>query len=82
MSPNTFAGKSAPQAITETTVNGARALWLEGEHRLILAAAGNLQPVNLTVEGNVLIWDTGDLTYRLEGVFALEEMVRIAESLE
>jgi hypothetical protein len=34
------------------------------------------------IEGNVLIWTEGDLTYRIETDLSLEEAIRIAESLQ
>jgi hypothetical protein len=33
------------------------------------------------VDGHVLIWADGDITYRLETNLLLEEAIRIAESL-
>jgi len=33
------------------------------------------------VEGNVLLWTEGEITYRLETDQRMEEAVRIAESL-
>jgi hypothetical protein len=38
--------------------------------------------VPLVVEGNILIWEQGGITYRLETNLPLEEAVKIAESLE
>jgi hypothetical protein len=72
-----YAGKY-PATMHETAVNGHRAVWLEGGHLLHLA--GMVQ-APLVVEGNVLVWSAGDLTYRLESALSLVEAVRIAESL-
>jgi hypothetical protein len=33
------------------------------------------------IEGHVLIWTEGEITYRLETDMPLEEAVRVAESL-
>ena len=35
----------------------------------------------LLVEGHALVWEEGDITYRLETSLSLDEAVKIAESL-
>ena len=72
-------GSKLVEQVAETTVNGRRALWLEGPH-LFQLANGSLQPWHF-VPGPVLLWTEGQITYRLEGAPSLEEAVRIAESL-
>jgi hypothetical protein len=68
--------------VTETTVNGERAVWTEGVHLLVLrAAGGEMEFLQFFVNGNVLIWTVGEVTYRLEGTFTLEEAVALGESL-
>jgi len=42
---------------------------------------GDLEFTRL-IEGHVLIWTMGDVTYRLETELSLEEAIKIAESLE
>lgn len=74
-----FGYKTARQ-VAETTVNGRRAVWIEGPH-MFQRADGSLQPWQF-VPGPVLLWTEGAVTYRLEGAASLEEAVRIAESLE
>ena len=81
LGPGASAGKGAPNFVLETEVSGARAIWLEGDHFLILETGEGVQPVVLMVKANVLIWDDQELTFRLEGDFKLEEMIRIAESI-
>jgi hypothetical protein len=66
--------------IEETTVNGRRAIWFEGGHLLQLVDGRSSQ--QLFVEGNVLLWTDGDVTYRLESHLSLAEALAIAESLE
>jgi hypothetical protein len=75
-----FVAKIQPRILETTQVGGAQALWTEGPYYLYVENLG-LQPRRL-VEGNVLIWEDGDLTYRLESALPLEQAVRIAESLE
>lgn len=74
-----FASKFTEQ-VAETTVNGRRAVWIEGPHMFQLTG-GSFQPWQF-VPGPVLLWTEGAVTYRLEGAASLEEAVRIAESLE
>jgi len=80
MGPGAFGEKFAPAVIAETNVNGKPAIWTEGPHTLNLG--GMYQQVPLVVQGNVLIWEEGEVTYRLETDLPLEEAVRIAGSLE
>jgi hypothetical protein len=72
--------KFEPQVIEETSVNGRRAVWTEGPYPLILTDS-NLELTRL-VDGHVLVWTDGDITYRLETGLPLEEAIRIAESLQ
>ena len=72
--------KIEPTFIGETTVNGQRAIWTIGPYPLKYSD-GNIDFVRL-IDGHVLIWTEGDVTYRLETDLSLEEAVRVAESLE
>ena len=79
--PLSFAGeKSPPRLIEQTEVNGNPAVWAVGPYVLRLTN-GDLDLRRL-VNGNVLIWQEGEITYRLESSLPLEEAVRVAESLE
>jgi hypothetical protein len=71
--------KMNPALIQETTVNGQRAIWAEGPYPLRFSN-GNLDFVRL-IDGHVLIWTEGGVTYRLETELDLEEAIKIAESL-
>ena len=72
--------KFAPVAIQETKVNGQQAIWAVGPYPLFMKD-GQLQ-VERLINGHVLIWADGDLTYRLETDLSLDEAVKIAESLQ
>jgi len=72
--------KVNPTLIQETTVNGQRAIWAVGPYPLRFSN-GNLDFVRL-IDGHVLIWAEGEITYRLETDLSLEEAVKVAESLE
>lgn len=71
--------KLNPTVLTETTVSGSTALWTEGPYLLELVGRGPIRA--RLVEGRVLIWAEGDVTYRLESGLSLEEARRVAESL-
>jgi hypothetical protein len=71
--------KMDPALVQETTVNGRRAVWAVGPYPLRFSD-GNLDFVRM-IDGRVLIWTQGELTYRLETDLSLEEAIRIAESL-
>ncbi len=72
--------KFGPVEIQETEVNGQHAIWAVGPYPLIMSD-GRLQ-VERLINGHVLIWADGDLTYRLETGFSLEEAIKVAESLQ
>lgn len=71
--------KFHPTIIKETEVNGRPAVWAVGSYPLMLRN-GDMEFTRL-VDGHVLIWVDGDITYRLETDLPLEEAIRIAESL-
>jgi hypothetical protein len=72
--------KMNPALVQETTVNGQRAIWAIGPYPLRLYN-GDLEFMRL-IDGHVLIWADGEITYRLETDLSLEEAIKIAESLE
>jgi hypothetical protein len=65
--------------IEETTVNDRHAIWFEGGHLLQLVDGRSAE--HLFVDGNVLLWADGEVTYRLESQLSLAEVLAIAESL-
>lgn len=74
-----YAAKGAEQ-IEQTKVNGNQAFWINGPHIFFLQ--NNTLEEWLFVEGSVLLWWDGAVTYRLEGAGSLAEALRIAESLQ
>jgi Domain of unknown function (DUF4367) len=72
--------KTQPQVIDVTRVHGGRAIWVIGPYPLRLYN-GELEFTRL-IMGHVLIWEQGDITYRLETDLSMEEAVKIAESLQ
>lgn len=65
--------------IEETVVDGRWALWIDGPH-LLQSSDGNPELRRL-VQGHVLLWQQGDVTYRLETDLPLAEAKKVAESL-
>lgn len=63
-----------------TAVNGNQAFWLVGPHYFRLRDSSAEEW--LFVDGSVLLWWDGDVTYRLEGAESLQDALRIAESLQ
>ena len=72
--------KMNPAVVQETTVNGNRAVWAVGPYP-VRFSNGDMDFVRL-IDGHVLIWTEGEVTYRLETELTVEEAVRVAESLE
>lgn len=82
LGPGTFAEKGNPGRIEETNVNGQRAIWAEGPYVLQFRRGSRVDyDLRRLVEGRVLIWVEGEITYRLETDLSLQEAVRVAESL-
>jgi hypothetical protein len=79
LGPGAIIDKVKPRVIQETTVRGQRALWTEGPY-LIQQRDGDYS-IRRLIDGHVLIWQEGEITYRLETGAPLDEAVKIAESL-
>jgi hypothetical protein len=80
-----YAGKIAGQAtrVERLTVDGHRALWLEGAPHFFFYRSPN-QPFReerLRIAQNVLLLEDGRLLVRLEGAFGRERAVELARSL-
>jgi hypothetical protein len=60
--------------IDRVTVNGGRGLWIEGGHGLAyLDANGEEVQDQFRLAGNVLLWEQGDLTVRIESALTKAE---------
>jgi hypothetical protein len=68
-----------PRTVEMTQVNKQPAVWAEGPYILNMKNGG-AENYRL-IDGYVLIWEEGGLTYRLETDLSMEEAIRIAESL-
>lgn len=60
----------------EVFVDDANALWIEGAEHVVVRGPER------RIAGNVLIWERGAITYRLEGVAELDQAIAIARNLE
>jgi hypothetical protein len=60
-------------------VGNIEALWTTGVHALDLLTDDG--PISVRVDGNVLLWRDGDLTFRLETALAKRRAEAIAESI-
>ncbi len=65
--------------LREVRVNGARAFWIDAPHELTLLTADG--PKTYSVRGNVLIWQQGAVTYRLETALGQQAAIALAESV-
>lgn len=71
-----------PDQVREVRVAGAYGLWIEGPHTISWRdRAGNMIADTVRLSGNVLLWERGSVTYRLESALSLREALRIAESV-
>lgn len=67
--------------ISVVRIAGVEALWIGGVHTLMIApSAPGGTPVSHQ-SANVLAWNVGGVTYRLEADLPIETMIAIAESL-
>lgn len=72
--------KMEPTMLDETRVNSIYAIWAVGPYPLRYKN-GDLDFTRM-INGHVLIWQDGDITYRLETDLSMEEAIKIAESLQ
>jgi hypothetical protein len=72
-----FAGPGT--RVEEVTVDGGRGIWLEGAHAVVFRdASGIVRQDELRLAGNVLLWERGDVTLRLEGDLSRDEALDLA----
>jgi hypothetical protein len=76
--------RSLEKVVSETTVNGNPARWVEGPTAAYVDAGGGGEMLDkraFIMDGRTLVWEENGITYRLEAAVPVEEAVRIAESL-
>jgi hypothetical protein len=69
--------------IQTQTVNGHEGFWIAGAPHELIYVEPNGDAVDdaIRIVGNVLAWNDGDLTFRIEGAHDLASALRIAESI-
>jgi hypothetical protein len=69
--------------IESVTVNGEQGFWIAGAPHieLLFDLNGEIVPDSLRLAGNVLVWERGDLTLRIESALSKEQAIAIAESV-
>jgi len=81
-----FVGKTVPPGTTVVPVeiNGDQGVWLAGRPHFLyyFSEQGTLLRDTIRLAGNVLAWDHGNVTLRLEGHISEEQAVEIARSME
>ncbi len=80
LGPGAFIWKMQPPTIAETTVHGQEAFWTTGPYYVQTDGSGSWANRRL-VDGHVLIWTDGDVTYRLESDLTLAQAIQVAESI-
>lgn len=73
--------EDASGGLRAVTVGGEGGLWVTGDHVITLASADGGSPMELQVTGNVLLWQRGDLTLRLETALGLPAALEVAASV-
>jgi hypothetical protein len=68
-------------AIRPVNVEGRGGLWVTGAHTITLTPLDGRGSVTLRVTGNVLLWQRGDVTLRLETTLGLPAALRVARSI-
>jgi hypothetical protein len=73
----------AGTSVDGVRVDGAPGYWISGRPHFVLVvdSQGNIVEDDVRLAGNVLLWERGDVTLRLEAAVTKEEAVRIAESV-
>ena len=78
-----FKKVSPDTKIEAVTVDGQPGYWLEGAHFFsYLDRQGDMQSEQVRLAGNVLLWERGTRTLRLEADISKQEALRIAASVD
>lgn len=69
--------------LTPVTVNGSPGYWIHGDphYFFYIGPDGKAVDDSHRVVGDVLLWSTGDVTYRLESGLGIDAAIRLAETL-
>jgi hypothetical protein len=69
--------------LESVVVNGRPAFWIEGQPHFVIFRGPdrNIREDQIRLAGNVLLWEQGELTLRIEGALGKELALRIASSV-
>ncbi|MFC7549945.1 hypothetical protein [Plantactinospora sp. GCM10030261] len=77
-----FAKQVGGPEVEWVEINGAPAVWVAGPHQLTYVdRTGMTRAETARLAGSTLIWQVGDVTYRLEGELTKDDAVAIARTL-
>ena len=82
--PRFFGKGLAPETrLEELELNGRRAYWIEGKVHAVFVrdANGVVRDETVRLADNVLLWEDGPVTLRLEGAPTKADALRIAASM-
>jgi hypothetical protein len=84
LEPQFFGKGLGPESrLEEIELNGRRAFWIEGRPHFIFIRDPNgvMRDETVRLAGNVLLWEDGPVTYRLEGAPTKADALRVAASM-
>jgi hypothetical protein len=68
--------------ITYLEVKGGMAIWVNGQHQIsYVDRLGVIQPATLRLAGPTLLWQNGQVAYRIEGLPTSADAIAVAESV-
>jgi hypothetical protein len=70
--------------VVPVALGGEPGFWVEGAPHVVawVDEEGMVREDELALAGNVLLWQKGELTFRLEGSETLRQALRIASSVD
>jgi hypothetical protein len=79
-------GKAVPPGshLEEVQVNGGRGFWIDGDPHTFfyMDARGQIQSESTRLAANVLLWEHGELTLRLESALPRDPALRLAATVQ
>ena len=77
-------GSQPGTTFESVTVEGDQGFWVSGEPHLIayLEPDGDIRNETVRLAGNVLLWESNGVTYRIESTLSKAEAIAIAESFD
>ncbi len=72
----------ATARVVDVTVAGVPGMWITGPHIVgYVGRDGNFRTDTVRRSGPVLLWERGEVTYRIEGIDLLADALAVADSL-